>query len=66
MGIIKAIPKASAKSEVPKNAAFVISRIKPNILDKNVKNDSFIPEETSERFILPAYRYCLFMAIPVK
>lgn len=66
LGIIKATPNASASAEVPKNAAFVISRTRPSMRDTKVNSDSFIPEESNDRFIATAYRYCLFMTIPVE
>ena len=53
-GIINAIPKASANLEVPRKAAFVISRTSPKILDKSVKKESESPEVRSELFAGPA------------
>ena len=53
LGIKKAIPKASAKDDVPKKRAFVISRTRPKTRDISVKNESLIPELTKFFFMLP-------------
>ena len=49
-GIVKAIPKASAKAVVPKKSAFVASRITPSIRENNVMNESFTPEANKDFF----------------
>ena len=48
-GIMNAIPNASAYFEVPKKAAFVISRTKPKMREQSVKNESESPADKSER-----------------
>lgn len=49
-GIMKAVAKASAYMEVPRNLAFVISRISPIIREAKVKRDSEIPDFISLLF----------------
>lgn len=43
-GIMKAVVKASAYMEVPRKAAFVISRTRPMILERKVRAESEIPD----------------------
>ena len=45
---MKAIPKASAYFEVPKKAAFVISRTRPRMREQSVKKESESPAERSD------------------
>lgn len=45
MGSIKANENASESELVPRREAFVISRMRPRILDKKVKKESIIPLE---------------------
>ena len=47
-GIINAVVKASAYIEVPRKAAFVISRSSPIILDINVINERSNPDFKSD------------------
>ena len=49
-GIIKAMPKASANLEVPRNEAFVISLTRPRIREHRVKKESERPEARSDVF----------------
>lgn len=47
-GITKATEKASESAEVPRNAAFIISRTKPRIRDEKVSIRSFEPLLTKD------------------
>src|SRR5574344_1149161 len=48
LGIIKAMPKASEIDDVPRNFAFVISRINPMIRESNVNMEREMPFATME------------------
>ena len=52
--IIKAIPKASAKSEVPRKSAFVASRTSPKVREIRVKTESWAPAASKDFFFMVA------------
>ena len=52
MGIIKAMPKASAKSEVPRKAALVASRTSPKMREIKVRKESWAPAASKDFFFM--------------
>ena len=48
---------ASARNDVPRKAAFVISRTKPRMRERSVRKERLSPERTSD-FLLAAEASC--------